>query len=313
MTSPTATPILDQLKSLHSEAKKYFDDSKSAYPHEKGWQPRPLPDYWSTLPEPLQEQSLKLFERIATLAQIAGPAIRRSPLLTEADERQAGHAIKGMRAALRFRQFSHWDPEVIHDEGTILGVSPAGESDEEGTTPQDAWLDFDKSARSLMDRLELMNPQPFETGDVPVSLAKPIAAGYRPGTAFVMMWMAKGKPDLVDVSNTVKRCFRQFGINAVRSDDIEHEDVITERILDEIKTAEFLFADLTGERPSVYYEVGYAHALGRRVIMFRKNDTQIHFDLAAYNCPEYENLSELEDKLTKRLEYVTGRLAAKKT
>jgi nucleoside 2-deoxyribosyltransferase len=121
-----------------------------------------------------------------------------------------------------------------------------------------------------------------------------------------MMAMQGGDARLDDVCDTIKRCFGKFGITAVRADDIEHEDVITKRILDEIRTAEFLYADLSFERPSVYYEVGYAHALGRRVMLFRQEGTQIHFDLAAHNCPEYKNLRSLEELLTKRLEHVTG-------
>lgn len=301
--------LLDRLMSIRENARRYFGESASVVPLPERYS---LRDYWKDLPEPLKEQAGRIADELATLAHGTGPAIRRSPLLTEVDEREAGHAFKGMRAALRFRRFLHSEPQVVHDEGTVLGVQPATKSEESTLHPEEAKEVFEQWLDSLQSRIELMSPEPGASLGLPSTTAsKPIAAGYRPGTAFIMMWMAKDRPELVDVSNTVKRCFAKFGVEAVRSDDIEHEDVITQRILDEIKTAEFLFADLTGERPSVYYEVGYAHAIGRRIILFRKAGTNIHFDLAAYNCPEYQNLSELEDKLMKRLEYVTGKVPKK--
>ena len=303
MSPDAPKSILEQLKSIDKDAIKYFKKFTTDHLNEEY---RPLEfDYWSDLPSSLKMEAEEISARLAALAHQTGPAIRRSPLLTEVDEREAGHAFKGMRAALRFREFSNRDVEVLHDEGTVLGVQPAYE-DEPCVDTSPARRIFSHRVVSLKNRLELADPEPSETTDVALTATKPIAAGYRPGTAFIMMWMSKDRPELTDVCETIKNCFSKFGIDAVRSDDIEHEDIITQRILDQIKTAEFLFADLSGERPSVYYEVGFAHALGRRVILFRKEGTQIHFDLAAYNCPEYDNLSKLRKMLIKRLESITG-------
>ncbi len=87
--------------------------------------------------------------------------------------------------------------------------------------------------------------------------------------------------------------------------------MIKEKIIDKIKSSEFLFADLTGARPSVYYEVGFAHAIRKRVVLYRKAGEKLHFDLAGYNCPEYKNLSDLEGMLRKRLFHMTGRQIGK--
>jgi hypothetical protein len=262
--------------------------------------------YWDMISPQTRALAADLEKRLLALAGKIIEATRKSPLLSEADHRDVVTGTKAIRAALHLGSFQEWTTEILHDEGQVLGVRPPGQSEDHPSAPSSAWSSFSDSARKFRGILDLVVASQELTergGDV--SFAD--TARYRPGTAFIIMAIDKTRPELNDVVDAVKEIFERFGVHAIRADEIEHEGKITSRILQEIETSEFLFADLTGERPNVYYEVGYAHALKRRVILFRKEGTGLHFDLADYNCPGYENLRDLKEKLTKRLQNVMNK------
>lgn len=139
---------------------------------------------------------------------------------------------------------------------------------------------------------------------------KSSTSSIKRATAFVIMAMDPARPELTDVLETIRGVCTSFGISAHRADEIQHQDQITNVVLEEIRRCEYLIADLTHERPNVYYEIGYAHAMDKKPILYRKQGTPLHFDLAVHNVPEYKNNSELKQLLTKRFEAILGRTAA---
>lgn len=263
--------------------------------------------YWDKLPEELKSESQKAQEYLLQVISSIIQVLQSSPILDKADEKDVGVCTKQMRSALKLRDFSSWDIEVLHDEGMVLGVNPPGQSEDHPSHPENARKSFFQCHEKLVGIVQLLKITP---SNMPNGLSQKnpnLSQSYRPNTAFIMMPINSNNPELDDIYDVYKDCFSKFGITAIRADDIEHEDVITKRIIEEIKTSEFLVGDLTNERPSVYYEIGYAHCLGRSVILYRKKNTSIHFDLAAYNCPEYKNMKELKTFLLKRLEDTTNR------
>ena len=304
--------IITQIEQLQSFVFSYFDKCTIALneivkQHESG---ESFDYYWSHMPADLIAEADSLIERIISIGQKIALIFKKSLLVDDADLREIPILVKKMRSVIRLKRLYYSQPDVIHDEGTFLGFQPATqeEIDIESHNPEFPKMLYNSSSISLMKILQLAdNHGAISTAEFSNQITP--AQKYRPNSAFIMMWMDAAQPELEDLRDTVCSTFDNFGIKAVRADDIEHEGIITQRILDEVRTSEFLFADLTGARPNVYYEVGFAHALGKRVILFRKKGTGLHFDLAVYNCPEYENLRDLKEKLTKRLENITNKKA----
>ena len=248
-----------------------------------------------------QNEAETLRATIKALSLDIAGAARGSPLLAEADTQELRHNTRQMLANVHFREYHHTGVYIHHDEGVVLGVDPPSHDEVPFDNADTAQKLFDKAATEILDLIDLLSPTDA------VQSSSSDTSSYRPNTAFIMMAIDKIKPELEDIKNGIKEVFKEFGLHAITADEIEHDGAITDRILDEIETSEFLIADLTHERPNVYYEIGHAHARNKRVILFRKKGTALHFDVAHRNCPEYENITDLKKRLRKRLEAIINK------
>src|SRR6266567_8344662 len=99
---------------------------------------------------------------------------------------------------------------------------------------------------------------------------------------------------------------RRIGITAFRIDELHHNENIDARLLQEIARSELVVADLTYERPSVYFEAGYAMGLKIPVVytcrsdhLRRLSEYQVHFDLRQRNIVDWKE--PRDRKFAKRL------------
>lgn len=84
--------------------------------------------------------------------------------------------------------------------------------------------------------------------------------------------------------------------NLIRGDNLFEPAVIVNDIWREINRAEIVIADITIHNANVFYEIGIAHTLGKRVILIRQDNGQdAPFDINLWRYYDY-NLSPINVK-----------------
>lgn len=102
----------------------------------------------------------------------------------------------------------------------------------------------------------------------------------------------------------IKQSCIDAGAYCERVDEQIFEESILERIYNQISKADIVIADMTNRNPNVFYEVGYAHALGKATILLTKNSQDIPFDLKHYPHIIYDNkITKLKEELTTRIKW----------
>ena len=130
--------------------------------------------------------------------------------------------------------------------------------------------------------------------DVPSTTPKPFV--------FVLMPIEPAFDDIYKFG--IKGAAEDVGAYAERLDEQLFVEGMLDRIFNQISKADVIVADMTGRNPNVFYEVGYAHALGKITLLLTQDAADIPFDLKHRQHIVYGGSIEiLRKQLSERLRW----------
>lgn len=87
----------------------------------------------------------------------------------------------------------------------------------------------------------------------------------------------------------IKTTVEDLGDTCLRVDDFFTTGSILNDIFRSIEISDYIIADLTLPNPNVYYELGYSHALHKKVILITQDITSLPFDLRQQRVITYQD------------------------
>jgi hypothetical protein len=199
---------------------------------------------------------------------------------------------------------------VVNDFARVVATLKASELIDRGVIvsyrgfTQDATLVAESTGLELLtlDDLRQRLPESMRQ-DRPTAHKRGKAAEQRRCTAvrrfFVAMPFA---PDMDDVYHLgIRETVQALGGACERADEIQHTGGIIEKIHDSIRSASIMIAELSLPNPNVFYEIGFAHALGKPVVLITRDIAGSPFDLRGYNHIVYKSIVELRRSLESML------------
>lgn len=116
-------------------------------------------------------------------------------------------------------------------------------------------------------------------------------------TVFVMLPFTEENKATYEIA--IKPALEEIGCTVEYADEANLVDPIIDTIFKKIAESTFLIGDTTGRNPNVFYEIGYAHALGKSVILLVQDSKEIPFNLSGFPHIVYSPKSRnaLKEKL----------------
>lgn len=108
------------------------------------------------------------------------------------------------------------------------------------------------------------------------------------------------------LKHIIKPVCSETDFECVRVDELNRNDCLTETILDYLKSADLVIADLTDHNPNAFYEIGYRSALGKPIIHLKDKSVTLPFDVSSirafdYDLTDLDLVDSLKDRLIKTI------------
>lgn len=102
-------------------------------------------------------------------------------------------------------------------------------------------------------------------------------------------------------ANHIKKMAQELGLTMRRADEIFTPGPFMEKVWDGICEAQLILADCTQKNPNVFYEIGMAHTVGKKVVLITRSEKDIPSDIKHYDYIPYVYDPEGVDLLIEKL------------
>ncbi len=129
--------------------------------------------------------------------------------------------------------------------------------------------------------------------------------------AFVVMQFSSPYDDVYQ--NVIKESCERFKVDCENAADIYGPGLIIQDIVDRIRRSQVIIAEVTPANPNVYFEIGYALALDKPIILLAqrpKDGSRLPFDVSGFRVLFYDDSiggkPKLEEGLRNHLRQILG-------
>lgn len=95
-------------------------------------------------------------------------------------------------------------------------------------------------------------------------------------------------------NHIVKPVCDACGFEAIRIDQLNDANSITQTIIERLETADLVIADVSGHNPNVFYEIGFRTRTNRPIIHLKEKGELLPFDITTIRAYDYD-LTDLDD------------------